>query len=125
MESAERATPTGGLLSENALAGDVDRNDRAVIGLATVGHASVHTFELAIPLFIPLWLAEFDALDLFVASVPFDAAAAGVLVTIGYGLFGLGALPGGVLADRVGQRRSGEHVPLVGEAGAVDGPGEQ
>ncbi|MFC6953651.1 MFS transporter [Halorubellus litoreus] len=92
-------------MSENALAGHVDRNDRAVVGLATVGHASVHTFELAIPLFIPLWLAEFDSLDLLVASVPFDAAAAGVLVTIGYGLFGLGALPGGVLADRVGSKR--------------------
>ncbi|WP_227130846.1 MFS transporter [Halorubellus salinus] len=83
----------------------MDRNDRAVVGLATVGHASVHTFELAIPLFIPLWLAEFETLDLLVASVPFDAAAAGVLVTIGYGLFGLGALPGGVLADRVGSKR--------------------
>nr|WP_264475218.1 MFS transporter [Halorubellus salinus] len=92
-------------MSENALAGHVDRNDRAVVGLATVGHASVHTFELAIPLFIPLWLAEFETLDLLVASVPFDAAAAGVLVTIGYGLFGLGALPGGVLADRVGSKR--------------------
>ncbi len=103
--NTEESTPTGGLLSENALAGHVDRNDRAVVGLATVGHASVHTFELAIPLFIPLWLAEFDSLDLLVASVPFDAAAAGVLVTIGYGLFGLGALPGGVLADRVGSKR--------------------
>lgn len=102
-----RATPapTGGLLTENLVAGDVDRNDRAVVGLATVGHASVHTFELAIPLFIPLWLAEFETLDLLVASVPFDAAAAGVLVTIGYGLFGVGALPGGVLADRVGSKR--------------------
>ncbi|NHN40337.1 MFS transporter [Halorubellus sp. JP-L1] len=83
----------------------MDRNDRAVVGLATVGHASVHTFELAIPLFIPLWLAEFQRLDLGVAAVPFDAAVAGVLVTVGYGLFGVGALPGGVLADRVGSKR--------------------
>ncbi|WP_323676997.1 MFS transporter [Halorubellus sp. PRR65] len=83
----------------------MDRNDRAVVGLATVGHASVHTFELAIPLFIPLWLAEFETLDLLVATVPFDAAAAGILVTIGYGLFGVGALPGGVLADRIGSKR--------------------
>jgi MFS family permease len=97
--------PTGGLLTENPVAGDVDRNDRAVVGLATVGHASVHTFELAIPLFIPLWLAEFDSLNLLVATVQFDAATAGVLVTIGYGLFGVGALPGGVLADRVGSKR--------------------
>ena len=102
-----RATPapTGGLLTENRVAGDVDRNDRAVVGLATVGHASVHTFELAIPLFIPLWLAEFDSLNLLVATAQFDAATAGVLVTIGYGLFGVGALPGGVLADRVGSKR--------------------
>jgi MFS family permease len=92
-------------LPENPVAGDVDRNDRAVVGLATVGHASVHTFELAIPLFIPLWLAEFERLNLLVGTVPFDAATAGVLVTIGYGLFGVGALPGGVLADRVGSKR--------------------
>jgi len=83
----------------------VDRNDRAVVGLATVGHASVHTFELAIPLFIPLWLAEFQRLDVGVATVPFDAAVAGLLVTVGYGLFGVGALPGGILADRVGSKR--------------------
>ena len=92
-------------MPENTVAGDVDRNDRAVVGLATVGHASVHTFELAIPLFIPLWLAEFDSLNLLVATAQFDAATAGVLVTIGYGLFGVGALPGGVLADRVGSKR--------------------
>jgi MFS family permease len=97
--------PTGALKKPTRVPGSVDRNDRAVVGLATVGHASVHTFELAIPLFIPLWLAEFDRLDLLVASVPFDAAAAGVLVTVGYGLFGVGALPGGVLADRIGSKR--------------------
>jgi MFS family permease len=92
-------------LPVNPVGGDVDRNDRAVVGLATVGHASVHTFELAIPLFIPLWLAEFDRLNVLVGTVPFDAATAGVLVTVGYGLFGVGALPGGVLADRVGSKR--------------------
>ena len=83
----------------------MDQNDRAAVALATVGHASVHTFELAIPLFIPLWLAEFETLSLGVATVGFDAATAGALVTVGYALFGIGALPGGVLADRVGSKR--------------------
>jgi len=32
-------------------------------------------------------------------------ATVGVVVTLGYRLFGLGALPGGVLVDRLGPRR--------------------
>lgn len=59
------------------------------------GHALVHTFELSIPILIPLWLAQFDT----------TAAVIGVVVGIGYALFGIGALPAGLLTDAVGSRR--------------------
>ena len=56
----------------------------------------VHTYELSIPILVAaVWLAEFEV----------STAVMGVVVTIGYGLFGVGALPGGVLTDRFGSRR--------------------
>ena len=55
----------------------------------------VHTYELSIPILIPLWLDEF----------PVESATIGAVVAVGYALFGLGALPGGILSDRVGSRR--------------------
>lgn len=70
-------------------------NDRSIVGLAMIGHALVHTFELSIPILVPLWLAYFDQ----------TAAIIGVVVAVGYALFGIGALPGGVLTDAVGSRR--------------------
>jgi MFS family permease len=73
----------------------VNRNDRAIVGLVSLAHAMVHTYELSIPILIPLWLEAFQV----------DRATIGVVVAIGYGLFGLGALPGGVLSDRFGSRR--------------------
>ncbi|MFB6166595.1 MAG: MFS transporter [Haloarculaceae archaeon] len=79
-------------------------NDRSIVGLVTVAHAMVHTYELSIPLLLPLWLAQFDRLDLLVTSVPVNAATLGLLVTVGFALFGLGSLPSGVLVDRVPAR---------------------
>ena len=73
----------------------VNRNDRAIVGLVALAHAMVHTYELSIPILIPLWLAAF----------PVDSATIGAVVAVGYALFGLGALPGGILSDRVGSRR--------------------
>lgn len=60
-----------------------------------LAHGMVHTYELAIPIFIGIWLLEFGA----------TTATLGVIVTVSYGLFGVGALPGGVLADRIGSKR--------------------
>jgi MFS family permease len=60
-----------------------------------LGHATVHTYELSIPVLVTAWLAEFDV----------TTAVIGGVVSAGYALFGLGALPGGVLADRVGSHR--------------------
>ncbi|WP_435349365.1 MFS transporter [Haloarchaeobius sp. HRN-SO-5] len=75
----------------------MNRNDRAIVALVTLGHAMVHTYELSIPIFVSVWLTggEFTA----------DAATLGVVTAVGYGLFGVGALPGGVLADTVGSKR--------------------
>ncbi|NGM69311.1 MFS transporter [Natronolimnobius sp. AArcel1] len=60
-----------------------------------LGHASVHWFELAIPLLLVVWL------DVFEVSV----ALIGFIVALGYAPFGLGALPAGVLVDRYGPKR--------------------
>ncbi|SFS07956.1 Sugar phosphate permease [Halomicrobium zhouii] len=72
----------------------MNANDRAITGFAMAGHGMVHVFELSIPILMTVWLVEF----------PVTAATLGAIVGVGYGLFGLGALPGGVLVDRVGGR---------------------
>jgi len=73
----------------------VNRNDRSIVGLVALAHAMVHTYELSIPILIPIWLDAF----------PVTKSTLGVVVAVGYGLFGLGALPGGVLADAYGSQR--------------------
>jgi MFS family permease len=73
----------------------VNRNDRAIVGLVMVAHAMVHTFELSIPIFVTIWLGEFGVTE----------ATIGAVVAAGYALFGIGAVPGGVLADAYGSRR--------------------
>lgn len=73
----------------------MNANDRAIVGLAMGAHGLVHTYELSIPIFMTVWLAEFGVTETVLGS----------LVGAGYFLFGAGALPGGVLADRFGSRR--------------------
>ncbi len=70
-----------------------------------VAHAAVHTYEMTVPIFILSWLVEFDQLALGVWTVPVTTATVGAVVTVSYGLFGVGALPGGILVDRLGSRR--------------------
>ncbi|WP_193363639.1 MFS transporter [Halogeometricum pallidum] len=70
-----------------------------------LAHGMVHTYELSIPIFVSIWLTEFDVVNLGLTQVEVTAATLGVVVTAGYGLFGVGALPGGVLVDRIGSRR--------------------
>jgi MFS family permease len=83
----------------------MDANDRAITALVMLAHAAVHTYEMAVPIFILAWLAEFDQLALGVTTLPVTKATIGLVVTVSYGLFGVGALPGGILVDRVGSRR--------------------
>lgn len=70
-----------------------------------IAHGLVHTYEMAIPLFVVVWLVEFETIALGPVQVAVSTASIGAVVTIGYGLFGLGALPAGVLVDRLGSRR--------------------
>lgn len=69
-------------------------NSRSIVLFAGVSHAIVHTYELSIPILVAIWLVEF----------PVSTATLGVIVSVGYALFGIGALPGGILADRLGSR---------------------
>lgn len=83
----------------------MEGNDRRILSVTATGHALVHTFELSIPVLLPVWM---DAFGLTVAT-------AGVVASIGYAAFGAGALPGGALADRFGS------TPLI--AGSLVGMG--
>ncbi len=82
----------------------MNANDRSIVGLVMAAHAMVHTYELSIPVLIPIWLVEFDVLNVGLAQFPVNEATLGALVAVGYGLFGLGALPSGVLVDRLEAR---------------------
>ncbi|QGA83849.1 MFS transporter [Halomicrobium sp. LC1Hm] len=69
-------------------------NDRSIVGFAMLAHATVHTYELSIPIFVVVWLQQFST----------TTALLGAIVAVGYALFGIGALPGGVLADLLSAR---------------------
>jgi len=73
----------------------MNSNDRRITGYAMAGHGLVHTYELAVPILVTVWLVEFSV----------TAATLGLGVSVGYALFGAGAIPGGVLVDRFGSRR--------------------
>ncbi|WP_280536665.1 MFS transporter [Halopenitus sp. POP-27] len=73
----------------------MNANDRSITAFTMAGHGLVHVYELSIPILMTVWLAEFSV----------TAAVLGGVVTVGYGLFGVGALPGGLLADVFGSKR--------------------
>ncbi|WP_049921644.1 MFS transporter [Halopiger djelfimassiliensis] len=73
----------------------MDANDRSIAGFTMAGHALVHWFETSIPIFLVVWRAEFGV----------GVALIGLVAALGYAPFGLGALPGGILADRYGPKR--------------------
>ena len=73
----------------------MDGNDRRIVGLAGTAHALLHTYELSVPILVVIWLTEFST----------TAAELGIVVSVGMALLGLGALPGGVLADRYGSKK--------------------
>ena len=83
----------------------MNRNDRAITGLVMVAHAMVHTYELSLPLLLPVWQATFTEVTLPTGTFAVTGFVMGVVLTVGYAPFGLGALPGGVLADAYGSRR--------------------
>ncbi|KAB1198864.1 MULTISPECIES: MFS transporter [Haloferax] len=70
-----------------------------------LAHGMVHTYELSIPIFVAIWLREYTTIDLGLTAIPVTTASLGVMAGLGFALFGLGALPGGVLVDRLGSKR--------------------
>ncbi|ELZ05917.1 MFS transporter [Natrialba asiatica] len=73
----------------------MNENDRSITGFTMLAHGIFHTYELSIPIFIVVWLDAFDV----------SAFVLGIVVSIGYGLIGVGAIPSGVLSDAYGSRR--------------------
>ncbi|MDZ5809944.1 MFS transporter [Halorubrum sp. AD140] len=73
----------------------MNANDRALVRFTSLAHALFHTYELSIPLFVGLWMAEFDV----------SAAVIGTVMSVGYGFIGVGAPVSGVLSDRFSSRR--------------------
>ncbi|UHQ98186.1 MFS transporter (plasmid) [Natrinema zhouii] len=69
-------------------------NDKSITRFVMISHAVVHTYELSIPILMVIWLSDFGL----------STAILGTAVAIGYGLFGIGALPAGVLVDKFGSR---------------------
>jgi MFS family permease len=85
----------------------VNDNDRAITALVMLAHGLVHTYELSLPILAvgSVWGTAFPATTLpGFGSVETTLFVLGVVVSVGYALFGLGALPGGVLADAYGSR---------------------
>jgi MFS family permease len=81
----------------------MNENGRSIVAFTMVSHAIVHTYELSIPILVVIWLSEFSV----------TTATIGTVVAVGYALFGIGALPSGVLADRY----STKSMVLIGLAG--------
>ena len=73
----------------------MEDGDRAIASFTSLAHGLFHTYELSIPIFIVVWLDVFSV----------TPATLGLVVSVGYGLIGVGALPSGILADRFGSRR--------------------
>ena len=73
----------------------MNANDRALVRFTSLAHGMFHTYELSIPLFVGLWMAEFDV----------SAAVIGTVIGAGYAFIGLGAPVSGVLSDRFSSRR--------------------
>ncbi|MFB6110433.1 MAG: MFS transporter [Halodesulfurarchaeum sp.] len=69
-------------------------NDRSIAAFTTLGHGLFHWFELAVPIFLVVWLREFPA----------TVELLGLVVAVGMAPIGLTALPAGLLVDRFGAR---------------------
>lgn len=70
-------------------------NEPRVLGVTMLSHALFHGYELAIPVFVVVWL------DVF----PVTEAVIGLVVGVGYAAIGVGAVPSGVLSDAFGSDR--------------------
>ena len=71
------------------------REEKRIMGLTISAHGLVHIYEGILPPLIPLLMSEFGT----------DYFHLGMVVTVFSYAYGLGALPAGLLADRVGPLR--------------------
>ena len=69
--------------------------EKKIIGLTTTSHGLVHLYEGVLPPLLPLVMAEFGT----------DYFTMGIIVSVFSYAFGLGSLPAGILADKIGPRR--------------------
>ncbi|MFP4193728.1 MAG: MFS transporter [Desulfosalsimonas sp.] len=73
----------------------MDKEEKRIMTLTTGSHFLVHLFEGVLPPLIPLLITEFST----------DYFHLGIVVTVFSYAFGIGSLPSGYLADKVGPRR--------------------
>ncbi len=73
----------------------MSREEKKIMGLTISSHGLVHLYEGVLPPLIPLLMGEFGT----------DYLHLGIVVTVFSYCFGLGALPAGLLSDRVGPLR--------------------
>jgi MFS family permease len=73
----------------------LNNEEKRIITLTTASHSLVHLFEGVLPPLIPLLILEFGT----------DYFHLGLVVTLFSYAFGIGSLPAGYLADKIGPRR--------------------
>jgi MFS family permease len=73
----------------------LNQEEKRIITLTTASHSLVHLFEGVLPPLIPLLMLEFGT----------DYFHLGLVVTVFSYAFGIGSLPAGYLADKIGPRR--------------------
>jgi MFS transporter, FSR family, fosmidomycin resistance protein len=73
----------------------LNKEEKRIITLTTASHSLVHLLEGVLPPLIPLLIVEFGT----------DYFHLGLIVTVFSYAFGIGSLPSGYLADRIGSRR--------------------
>ncbi|MFP4159769.1 MAG: MFS transporter [Desulfobacterales bacterium] len=73
----------------------MEKQEKRIIKLTAASHYLVHLFEGVLPPLIPLLIMEFST----------DYFHLGLVVTVFSYAFGIGSLPSGYLADKVGPRR--------------------
>jgi MFS family permease len=73
----------------------MNTNDRSILSITMVGHGMVHMYELAVPIFITVWITELGV----------GSATLGVAVAVGYALYGIGSAPSGIVTDAYGSKR--------------------
>lgn len=73
----------------------MNQEEKKIMGLTTTSHGLIHLYEGVLPPLLPLVMSAFDT----------DYFTMGIIVSVFSYAFGLGSLPAGILADKIGPRR--------------------